>query len=103
MQSFFGKINFVRKFTPDFAETIKPLQRMIHKDAEFKWDEEKKGLSITSKLPSPKHQCYEALISTNIFSFIPLLLTNPWLQYLLKRMMKTMKHNILYEHQPPRS
>jgi hypothetical protein len=25
MQSFFGKINFVRKFTPDFAETIKPL------------------------------------------------------------------------------
>jgi hypothetical protein len=29
MQSFFGKINFVRKFTPDFVEIIKPLQRMI--------------------------------------------------------------------------
>jgi hypothetical protein len=29
MQSFFGKINFVRKFIPDFAETIKPLQKMI--------------------------------------------------------------------------
>jgi hypothetical protein len=42
MQSFFGKINFVRKFTPDFVEIIKPLQNMIHKDAEFKWDDEKR-------------------------------------------------------------
>jgi hypothetical protein len=25
MQSFFGRINFVRKFTPDFIETVKPL------------------------------------------------------------------------------
>jgi hypothetical protein len=40
MQSFFGKINFVRKFTLDFVETIKPLQKMIHKDVEFKWDDE---------------------------------------------------------------
>jgi hypothetical protein len=31
MQSFFGKINFLRKFTPDFVETIKPLQKKIHK------------------------------------------------------------------------
>jgi len=40
MQSFFGKINFVTKFNPDFTETIKPLQKMIHKDVEFKWDDE---------------------------------------------------------------
>jgi hypothetical protein len=39
MQSFFGKINFVRKFTPNFAETVKHLQNIIHKDVEFKWDE----------------------------------------------------------------
>jgi hypothetical protein len=43
MQSFFGKINFVRKFTPDFAETVKPLQKMIRKDADFKWDDERKN------------------------------------------------------------
>jgi hypothetical protein len=42
MQSFFGKINFVKKFIPDFIETIKPLQKMICKDAKFKWDEERK-------------------------------------------------------------
>jgi hypothetical protein len=40
MQSFFGKINFMRKFIPDFAETIKPLQKMICKDVEFKWNKE---------------------------------------------------------------
>ena len=43
MQSFFKKINFVRKFTLDFTENIKPLQKMIHKDVEFKWDDEQKG------------------------------------------------------------
>jgi hypothetical protein len=42
MQSFFRQINFVRKFTPDFEEIIKPLQKMIHKDVKFKWDEEQK-------------------------------------------------------------
>jgi hypothetical protein len=42
MKLFFGKINFVRKFTPDFTENIKPLQKMIRKDVEFKWDDEQK-------------------------------------------------------------
>jgi hypothetical protein len=40
MQSFFGKINFVRNFT---TKTIKPLQKMICKDVEFKWDDERKN------------------------------------------------------------
>jgi len=30
----------MRKFTPDFVEIIKPLQKMIRKDSEFKWDDE---------------------------------------------------------------
>ena len=37
MQYFLGKINLVRRFIPSFAKTIKPLQDMIKKDAEFKW------------------------------------------------------------------
>jgi hypothetical protein len=32
----------VRKFTPDFIENIKPLQTVIHKDENFKWDDEQK-------------------------------------------------------------
>ena len=30
----------MRKFTSDFAEIIKPLQKMIRKNAKFKWDDE---------------------------------------------------------------
>ena len=40
MQSFLGKINFVRRFISDFAEIVKPLQETIKKYFNFKW---KKG------------------------------------------------------------
>ena len=40
MQSFLGKINFVRRFISDFAEIVKPLQEMIKKDFNFKWTKE---------------------------------------------------------------
>ena len=42
MQSFLGKINFVRRFISDFVETIKPLQDMIKKDSNFMWKKEKR-------------------------------------------------------------
>jgi hypothetical protein len=42
IQSFFRQINFVRKFTLDSTKIIKPLQKMIRKDFEFKWDDERK-------------------------------------------------------------
>ena len=42
MQSFLGKINFVRIFIYDFAEIVKPLQEMIKKYSNFKWTKEKK-------------------------------------------------------------
>ena len=37
MQSFLGKINFVRRFIPSFSEIIQPLQNMIKKDDVFNW------------------------------------------------------------------
>jgi hypothetical protein len=37
MQSFLGKINFVRIFVPNFVEIVKTLQDMINKDEDFKW------------------------------------------------------------------
>jgi hypothetical protein len=37
MQSFLGKINFVRHFVPSFSEMVRPLQNMIKKDIVFKW------------------------------------------------------------------
>ena len=43
MQSFMGTINFVRRFVPDFAQIVKPLQQMVKKNALFKWTEIEKS------------------------------------------------------------
>ena len=32
-----GTINFVRRFVPDFSQTVKPLQQMVKQNAQFKW------------------------------------------------------------------
>jgi hypothetical protein len=37
MQSFLGKINFVRRFVPSFFEMVRPLQNLIKKDVLYKW------------------------------------------------------------------
>ena len=42
MQSFLGKINFVRRFISDFAEIVKPPQEMVKKDSNFKCKKERK-------------------------------------------------------------
>ena len=42
MQSFLGKINFVRRFISDFAEIVKTLQEVVKKDSNFKWTKEMK-------------------------------------------------------------
>ena len=42
LQSFFGKINFLRRFTPNLAEVTKPLNRLLRNDVKFQWDETSK-------------------------------------------------------------
>ena len=37
IQSFLGKINFVRRFIPNFAELVKHITSMLKKGAEIKW------------------------------------------------------------------
>jgi hypothetical protein len=92
MQSFFGKINFVRKFTLDFVKTVKQLQTLFAKMQSLNGMKKGEDILITSRLQYPRHSFCEALTLERIFSFTPFLLTNPWLQYLPKRMMKTMRH-----------
>ena len=43
MQSFLGKINFVHRFVPNFAEVVKPLQFLVNKDVPVEWSDEKKN------------------------------------------------------------
>jgi hypothetical protein len=40
LQSFLGQINFVRRFIPNLAETLKPIQRLLKKDVKFEWTKE---------------------------------------------------------------
>jgi hypothetical protein len=42
MQSFFGQINFIRKFVPIFSKIVKPLNKLLKKDARFEWESEGK-------------------------------------------------------------
>ena len=42
MQSFFGKINFIRKFVSGFAEIVRPMQLMMKKDVVYRWSDEAK-------------------------------------------------------------
>ena len=43
MQSFMGTINFVRRFVPDFAQIVKPLQQMVKQSVQFKLTDSDKG------------------------------------------------------------
>lgn len=38
IQSFLGKINFVRRFIPNFAELVKHITSMLKKGSEIKWN-----------------------------------------------------------------
>ena len=42
MYSFMGTINFMRRFVPDFAQIIKPLQKIV-KIVQFKWTDVEKN------------------------------------------------------------
>ena len=46
MQSFLGKINFVRRFVPNFAQIVRPLQDLIKKNVLFKWSETQKDAFV---------------------------------------------------------
>ena len=38
IQRFLGKINFLRRFVPNYAEIVKKITDMLKKDVEVKWD-----------------------------------------------------------------
>eukprot|EP00253_Pinus_taeda_P029465 PITA_29465 len=42
IQSFLGKVNFVRRFIPNFVEIVKDITRMLKKGVDFKWTTEAK-------------------------------------------------------------
>jgi hypothetical protein len=57
IQSFIGKINFLRRFIPNFVEIIKYITDMLKKDAEIKWIPEEK-----ESFERIKHSIVQALV-----------------------------------------
>jgi hypothetical protein len=63
VQSFLGKINFLRRFVSNFSELVKYITTMIWKDSEIKWtieardsfDQIKKTLTEAPVLVSPDY------------------------------------------------
>jgi hypothetical protein len=45
LQSFIGKINFLRRFIPNLAEILRNITNMLKKDTKIKWNTESKQLS----------------------------------------------------------
>lgn len=50
LQSFLGKINFLRRFVPNFVELVKHITCMLKKDAEIKWHEKARRSFAAIKL-----------------------------------------------------
>ena len=50
IQSFLGKVNFLRCFIPNFAEIVKNITSMLRKYQEIKWDTEAKDSFAAIKL-----------------------------------------------------
>jgi hypothetical protein len=71
LQSFFGKINFIRRFFLDFTKIVKHLNRLLKKDACFEWDDDgkkdfqhiKEEITITPVLISPDLSKYFIIFS----------------------------------------
>lgn len=54
VQSFFGKINFVWRFIPNYASIFKPITKLLRKDQYFEWTSEvqKKIVNIKDTIVS---------------------------------------------------
>ena len=73
MQYFMGMINFVRRFVPEFAQIIKPLQQMVKQSVQFKWTDSEKGAFDKNKTsiahaPSLKIPNFEKDFILNTFA-----------------------------------
>ena len=49
IQSFLGKVNFLRSFITNFVEVVKYINNMLKKDTTFQWSKEAKRSFISIK------------------------------------------------------
>ena len=79
MQSFLGKVNFLRRFITNFAEIVKYITNMLRKDNGIKWKVEakqsfvdiKKALTEAPMLISPYFTKYFTIFLFSLEHTIP--------------------------------
>ena len=49
IQSFLGKVNFLRRFITNFVEVVKYINNLLKKDNTFKWSKEAKQSFVNIK------------------------------------------------------
>eukprot|EP00253_Pinus_taeda_P024831 PITA_24831 len=77
IQSFNGKMNFLRRFVPNLAEHLREMTNMLKKDSQMKWTEEvvksfnlvKLALSSTPVLALKDFQVY--ILHSHILAYVP--------------------------------
>jgi hypothetical protein len=92
LQSFFDQINFIRRFIPNFAKIVKPLNKLLKKDAHFEWESEGR---LSFKCIKEEIIVAPVLVSPNFpgtSSFSPLLRKIPLQVCCYKRMIKGMNN-----------
>ena len=50
VRSFFGQINFTRRFVLDFSEITKPIVDMMKGNTNFKWTKEGRASFLTNQI-----------------------------------------------------
>jgi hypothetical protein len=82
VQSFLGKINFLRRFVSNFVELVKYIRTMLRKDSEIKWtteahdsfDKIKKALTEAPVLVSPDYSKDFLIFSFSYFDTVATIL-----------------------------
>ena len=82
LQSFNSQINFIRRFIPNLAKSMKPLQKLLKKDGKFEWMDEGKdsfksikyAISMSPVLISPDYskefQIFSFALEDTIVGFL---------------------------------
>jgi hypothetical protein len=63
VQSFLGRVNFLRRFIPNFVETVMFITHMLRKENHVKWADEEKG-----SFDDIKREMTEALVVSPYYS-----------------------------------
>jgi hypothetical protein len=91
VQSFLGKVNFLRRFIPNLTEIIKHITNMIRKGSEIKWNPKARKSFEDIKLELTKAAVLSSPILQNTLYHFRLPRSTPLLVFYYKNMNKILR------------